>query len=212
MPFFVNNSEVDGKVWLFWAEEVDFELSSCSDQAISGWFSFGSRRLFASFVYASCFRDKRVELWEYLRLQNPQGLPWLVGGDFNIIRSDSEKVGGVFQAPRAKMAMDFNNCINDCALLDIHSKGNRLSWCNGRLGGRRIWARLDCILVNVQFLNEFEGAGLCYLPRTSSDHSPMVLNFSTQREQYMKPFRFLRIWGTHEGFLPLVKSCWDKAS
>ncbi|XP_042972959.1 uncharacterized protein LOC122304761 [Carya illinoinensis] len=204
---FVNNSDVGGKIWLFWADDLEFEMSSCSDQAISGWFSYGSARILCSFVYASCFREKRVELWDYLRLQDPHGFPWLIGGDFNIIRADAEKIGGVFKAPRAKA--DFNRWINDCALIDPPRKGNQLSWCNGRIGGRRIWARLDRILVNLQFINLFEGSSYRYLPRSSSDHAPMLFDLFMKNQHIMKPFRFLRMWGSHEGFLPLVRQCWE---
>lgn len=42
---FMNNVEVGGKIWLFWAEEFEFELISVSDQAISGWFSYGNCRV-----------------------------------------------------------------------------------------------------------------------------------------------------------------------
>ncbi|XP_042964506.1 uncharacterized protein LOC122298703 [Carya illinoinensis] len=207
-PSFVNNAEVGGKIWLFWASEVDFQLTACSDQAISGWFVFGSTRIFSSFVYASCFREKRVELWDYLRVQDPQGQPWFIGGDFNIIRTDSEKIGGLFKAPRGKA--EFNDLINVCALIEPPSCGNILSWCNGRNGGRRIWARLDRILVNMQFINLFEGSNYSYLPRSSSDHAPMLFLLFKKNISIVKPFRFLRMWGSHDGFLSLVEQSWGE--
>lgn len=79
-----------------------------------------------------------MELWDFLRGQNSGGLPWFIGRDFNIIWSDNEKVGGLLQASRAKR--EFNECIHDCALVDLPCNGNKLSWCNEWLGGRRIWA------------------------------------------------------------------------
>ncbi|XP_042962421.1 uncharacterized protein LOC122296685 [Carya illinoinensis] len=197
-----------GKIWLFWAAEVDFQMTACSDQAISGWFVFGSRRVFSSFVYASCFREKRLELWDYLRLQDLQGQPWFIGGDFNIIRVDSEKIGGLFKAPWAKA--DFNDWINDCALIESPSCSNKLSWCNGRNGGWHIWARLDRIFVNMQFITLFEGSTYSYLPRSSSDHSPMLFLLFKKNINIVKPFRFLRMWGSHEGFLSLVAQSWGE--
>lgn len=59
-------------------------------------------------------------------------------GNFIIIWDDSEKVGGIMQASRPKAK--FNGCIHDCGLVDLQYEGQRLSWCNGRLGGRQIWA------------------------------------------------------------------------
>ncbi|KAG2664279.1 hypothetical protein I3760_16G074400 [Carya illinoinensis] len=197
-PSCVNNAEVGGKIWLFWAAEVDFQLTACSDQAISSWFVFGSRRIFSSFVYASCFREKGLELWDYLRLQDPQGQPWFIEGDFNIIRVDSEKIGGLFKASRAKA--EFNVWINDCALIEPPSCGNTLSWCNGQNGGRHIWARLDRILVNMQFINLFEGLNFSYLPRSSLDHAPMLFLLFKKNINIVKPFRFLRMWDLMMGF------------
>ncbi|XP_042942830.1 uncharacterized protein LOC122277012 [Carya illinoinensis] len=59
--------------------------------------------------------------------------------------------------------------------MDIPCNGNKLSWCNGRRGGSRIWARLDRVMVNLMFSNLFGDVQLSYLPRTSSDHAPMLI-------------------------------------
>lgn len=77
---FVNNAKVGGKIWLFWDAEMDFEMSSLSDQAISGWFIQGRCRVFVTLVYASCFSRKRLELWDFLKDQDPCDSPWFIGG------------------------------------------------------------------------------------------------------------------------------------
>ncbi|XP_042964616.1 uncharacterized protein LOC122298830 [Carya illinoinensis] len=113
LPNFCNHVEVGGKVWLFWADGIEFQLHSVMAQALSGWFSLGNSRVLATFIYASCFQEQRRVLWSYLQdLDGGDNIPWFLGGDFNIIRSEGEKIGG----------------------------------CNGRLGGGRIWARLDRVL------------------------------------------------------------------
>ncbi|KAG2696932.1 hypothetical protein I3760_07G082900 [Carya illinoinensis] len=112
------------------------------------------------------------------------------------------------QASRAKR--EFNDCIHDCALVDLPCVGNRLSWCSGWLGGRRIWARLDRILVNVHFMNYSRDITVSYLPRTSSDHAPMLVQLSRYRVNVIQPFKFLRTWGSHERFLPLVQEVWNE--
>lgn len=119
------------------------------------------------------FQRKCRELWEYLCALD-EGV-WLcfVGGDFNIIRCDEEKVGGLLSASRAKE--DFNTCIHDCGLIELPFGGQKFSCHNGRLEGRRIWVRLDRILVNSLFLNVLQDARMKYLPRTSSDHCPMLI-------------------------------------
>lgn len=143
-----------------------------------------------------------MELWKFLKTQNACGLPWFVRGNFNITRYDSEKVGGILRAPPAKR--DFNEFIHVRALVDLPYEENRLSWCNERLGGRRIWAQLDRILVNVQFTKCFGDSTVLYLLRTSLDHAPMLVQISKDRAIAVHPFKFLRMWGSHEEFLPLV--------
>lgn len=61
-----------------------------------------------------------------------QQFPWVVAGDFNIIRNDSKKAGGLLKARGLKDY--FNACIHDCELLELSFVGSKLSWCNGHFG------------------------------------------------------------------------------
>ncbi|XP_042974693.1 uncharacterized protein LOC122306327 [Carya illinoinensis] len=196
-----------GKVWLFWANGIEFQLHSVMAQALSGWFSIGNSRVLTTFIYASCFQEQRRVLWSYLQdLDGGANIPWFLGGDFNIIRSEGEKIGGVCQSSRGRD--EFNRCIQDCSLVDLPYSSNRFSWCNGRLGGGRIWARLDRVLVNTGFLSRFPNSCLMYLPRTSSDHCPMITSLWVDRRVGPIPFRFQRMWCLHEDFLGVVSECW----
>lgn len=49
-----------------------------TDQVVSGWFTHGSVRSLGTFVYASCFRTKRLELWDFLCKQDPGSCPWFM--------------------------------------------------------------------------------------------------------------------------------------
>lgn len=117
LPNFCHNIDAGGKIWLFWVDRIDFQLISAMDQAVSGWFSYGNDRVFATFVYASCFQWQHGILWQYLCDAEVDGCPWFLGGDFNIICSETEKIGGVFRSLRA--IREFNNCIQECGLLDL---------------------------------------------------------------------------------------------
>ncbi|KAK4841187.1 hypothetical protein QYF36_000342 [Acer negundo] len=80
---------------------------------------------------------KRLDLEEVQVVEQP----WVVVGDFNIIRNDSERIGG---NPRPLASMtDFNDCLDRCGRLDLSSGGNHMSWCNGHEGSSRSWAKLD---------------------------------------------------------------------
>lgn len=63
-----------------------------------------------------------------------QQCPWAVAGDFNIIREDSKKFGGLLKARDLKD--DFSECILDCALFKLPFVGSKFSWWNGHLGVR----------------------------------------------------------------------------
>lgn len=79
--------------------------------------------------------------------------PWFVVGDLNCIGEDGERIG---DNPRQRTDMeDFNKCINLSNLLELDSLGGLMSWTNGQAGRARKWAKLDRILINLPFMNNF---------------------------------------------------------
>lgn len=135
-------------------------------------------------------------------------MSWFIGGNFNIIRSEGEKLGGnSFSSHGGK---DFNECIQACGLRDIPYSGNRFSWCNGLLKGGRIWACLDRVLVNAAFITTFPYGRMEYLPCTPSNHSHMITKLSQDRSVGSKPFRFQRMRCDHANFLVVVCECWNQ--
>ncbi|XP_040986544.1 uncharacterized protein LOC121234610 [Juglans microcarpa x Juglans regia] len=135
--------------------------------------------------------------------------PWLVLGDFNVIRRDSESVGG---NPRPLISMlEFNDCIDHCGLLETSSSGQNMSWCNGHGGASRSWAKLDRVLMNNAFASLFPSVHFNYLSRKSYDHCMMVVFSDHLATSYgLSPFRFLNMWCLHDGFLMCVKEAWNK--
>ena len=57
-------------------------------------------------------KDFWVELSDIVGFSSPR---WCVGGDFNVIRKSSEKLGGSKLTPSMK---DFDDFIRDCELID----------------------------------------------------------------------------------------------
>lgn len=112
-------------MWLFWDASLEFEFISISDQALSGWFVSDSVQVLVSIVYASYFQRKRRELWKYLRALDAGVWPCFVGGDFNIVYCDEEKVGGLLSAYRTKEY--FNTCLHDCGHIELPSRGEKFS-------------------------------------------------------------------------------------
>lgn len=169
----LSNCDAGGKVWMFWSNDLHFEQVISSDQMLAGCFSWGNYRVLASFIYASCCLIRRRELWVQLRPLDSVGNAWFVGGDFDIVRSNEEKLGGLITSSRAKH--DFNSVNQDSCLIYVSFDGPKLSWCNGPQGTRRIWDWLDLVLVNQNFKEKFPSLAMSYLDRTFSDHCPMVI-------------------------------------
>lgn len=56
---FSSNSDMDGKLWVFWRASCDFELVCTSNQMTIGWFHNGAGKFFVTFVYAKCSKVER---------------------------------------------------------------------------------------------------------------------------------------------------------
>ncbi|KAF5458524.1 hypothetical protein F2P56_022547 [Juglans regia] len=160
-----------------------------------------------TFVYAKCTQLESRGLWEEHGNIQVNESPWLVVGDINAIRSDSERLGG---NPRSLLAMsEFNGCVDICGLVEMRSQSRIISWCNGHEGSSRSWARLYRALVNINFSNTFGLTFMEYLTRKSSDHCPMMVHLSLPRSSYgPSPFHFQNMWCLHESFSKFVEDVW----
>ncbi|XP_019252904.1 PREDICTED: uncharacterized protein LOC109231720 [Nicotiana attenuata] len=96
-----------------------------------------NKEFIITMVYAKCDAIERIELWDTLySLASDMSLPWLVGGDFNVIWDEEEKFGGL--PVHINEIDDFRHCISTCSLFDLGFKGSIFTWWNGR-------AEEDCI-------------------------------------------------------------------
>lgn len=88
-------------------------------------------------------------------------------------------------------------------------RGSPFTWWNGRTGNDCIFERLDRMLINIEWQNLFSYSEVDHLPRTGSDHAPMLLNCENRISSQQKPFRFLKFWTEHETFKDVVRLNWD---
>ncbi|KAL7231768.1 hypothetical protein ACSBR2_009911 [Camellia fascicularis] len=70
--------------------------------------------------------------------------------------------------------------------------------------------RLDRALSNVEWRTRFPKAAVRTLPRTYSDHSPLVVYTQGMHtlNPSKRPFRFEAAWMTHPGLIDIIKSTW----
>ncbi|XP_043687595.1 uncharacterized protein LOC122638812 [Telopea speciosissima] len=129
---------------------------------------------FCTVVYALNSVVARKELWEDVgAIASAIINPWAVLGDFNVIRSNNEKIGG--DPVRIEAMDDFNSFIDGAGLLDLKWKGEALTWNNRQVGDARICCKLDRVLVNLAWMDVFRSFDAIFYPPGLSDHSPMVV-------------------------------------
>uniref|UniRef100_A0A0V0ICB6 Putative ovule protein n=1 Tax=Solanum chacoense TaxID=4108 RepID=A0A0V0ICB6_SOLCH len=133
---------------------------------------------------------------------------WLVGGDFNVILDESEKLGGL---PVTQQEVeDFAQCINNCALTEIQFTGSLYTWWNGRIEEGCIFKRLDRVFGSIEFTQEFAQSEVQHLIREGFDHAPLHVLCRSMNVPAKKPFRFLNFWTKHYNFKGVVEKVWGE--
>ncbi|XP_075076724.1 uncharacterized protein LOC107810356 [Nicotiana tabacum] len=146
-----------------------------------------------TFVYAKCSAIERLELRDHLYyLASDMKLPWFVGGDFNVILHEDEKIGGLPVHPLEYE--DFAFCVYSCGLFEQGYKGSPFTWWNG--------------ISNVA-CNMFPTIEVKHLIKTGSDHAPLLMTYREQTTNFVKPFRFLNFWTKHATFMDVVRQNWE---
>ncbi|CAI9115392.1 OLC1v1016291C1 [Oldenlandia corymbosa var. corymbosa] len=155
-------------------------------------------------VYAKSNKVERRYLWATLETFRSTHVsqPWVVGGDFNVIRSLDEYSGNSVQDYGA--IDEFNQCIEENNLMKIPSVGDDFTW-----GGTRAtsWVskNLDRILFSSEWMDVFPKVSIELLSFTTSDHSPLLLQFDAQLESKPRSFRFQKMWLQRGEFKDLVQ-------
>ncbi|KAF5458831.1 hypothetical protein F2P56_022832 [Juglans regia] len=106
---------------------------------------------------------------------------------------------------------DFNRWIHQGGLIEMNYQGRKFSWYNGQHGLSRAWAQLDRVLLDAKLLIAFPNARCSYLSRSTSDHSPMFIEFLKDPFTYgPSPFRFQQMWIEHLDFMSFVQMVWSE--
>lgn len=124
----------NGKIWVFANHKFSITLVSENDQQLS--LILCNQSLDLSFpvtiVYTKCDRNLRLDLWDgLLSLSNDTKRLWILGGDFNVVLSGEETIGG-FPVTADDDTEDFNNCIGGCDVMPVQHNGSPFTWWNGK--------------------------------------------------------------------------------
>ena len=141
-----------------------------------------------SFIYGLNSHLERVPLWNSIRhLASSIVSPWILLGDFNVVRYPSERLGGSCDWP-ARME-DLNDCCVEAGLEDLKFTGNLLTWRRGS-GQTFLSKKLDRALVNLEWMHSFPESEAAFLQSGYSDHSPIVINTGIQLHQRRTSFKY----------------------
>lgn len=163
------------------------------------------QKFIITLVYAKCDATERIVLLDRLySLASDMTLPWLVGGDFNVIWDEEENFRGL--PVHINEIDDFRHCVNKCNLFDLGFKGSIYTWWNGRDEEDCIFKRLDRCLGNMKIQKLWPEIN--YLSKIGSDHSPMLISCNPNTGPIKKAFRFLNFLTKHETFKDVVKENW----
>jgi ribonuclease HI len=201
-----------GGIWLLWNSElVDVSVLAATEQEIHAVVKVLSSNFswLLSSIYASPRFLERKLLWNNLsQVATLHNLPWLLVGDFNEVLSSDDKFGGL--PVRLGRSQLFNNCLNDCGMIDLGFHGPRFTWSNLREVRYLIQERLDRGFANTAWREAYPEASVHHLTRTHSDHCPVLVCLDKPPSLRLpRPFIFQPVWLSHPTFNVVVTDSWD---
>ena len=160
------------RIWLLWRDQFDVEITFNHKQFIH--LKLQRNNVLISWitaVYASPVPVIRRELWDHLNhLAIIINDFWIVGGDFNSILFQGEKIGGSSMA--SGVCKNFSNWFHKNELHDLQFKGPRYTWSRGSLS-----KRLDRFVCNKAWFLQNPNASVLHLPKVAFDHRPILIRF-----------------------------------
>eukprot|EP00253_Pinus_taeda_P034929 PITA_34929 len=135
-------------------------------------------------VYGPQHLEDKLKLLEALSdlRRRHIGMPWILGGDFNMIKSLLEKKGD--------------------------SSNGLFTWNNKRGGEALVASKLDRFMIpeELMFLNSEITSRV--LPFGGSDHWPIQLEIKDIDSPRNRPFKFKNIWLFHPDFISNIEEWW----
>jgi endonuclease/exonuclease/phosphatase family metal-dependent hydrolase len=126
-------------------------------------------------------------------------------GDFNVVRHLEEKWG---LDSLNSYDLEFGECLNDLEVVDLKFSGCFYTWNNRSEGSSFVARKLDCVMVNEEWLGRFGGTMVDFSSAGISDHSPAFITMGSMVSYGSKPFKFCNFWLEHADYLDWLAPCW----
>ncbi|XP_068483401.1 uncharacterized protein [Phaseolus vulgaris] len=157
-------------------------------------------------IYAACtINDKKI-LWEELSTVKSasQEKVWCLCGDFNAVRSRSERKGIREGSDYSSEIIGFNNFIDANLLLDLPIVGKNYMWFKSNGSAK---SRIDRVLVSEEWFVRWPMSKQYVQRREVSDHCAIVVK-SVEKDWEPKSFRTIDAWFLERSFNEMVKEKW----
>ena len=123
---------------------------------------------------------------------------------FDEVLCGEDKFGG--NQVNLNRALEFKECLDECNMIDLGFAGPKYTWTNHRPITSLILERIDRCFANSGWRLLYSEAIVTHLPRTFSDHCPVLLELSkSSTNNFNKPFRFQTMWLLHPDFYRVVQ-------
>lgn len=158
-------------------------------------------------VYAPCDLRGKKFMWEEIinSMESRGGDRWCVLGDFNSIKSSSER-RGVDGFNRNEEVQLFRDFLAESGLIDLPLVGRKFTWY--KPDGSAM-SRLDKFLISEEWLSTWSNLSQWGLKRSVLDHCAAVLK-EKEINWGLKPFRVMKCWEDMEGYENFVKEAWKE--
>ncbi|GJY17397.1 uncharacterized protein Tco_0388888, partial [Tanacetum coccineum] len=201
------------RIILGWnADMVDIMVISQTDQVMHVLLLIKAdqKAFYCSFVYAGNDYRHRRELWRNLCVhkQSVTDKPWVLMGDFNAALNTEDTF---FGSSDINIAMrEFRECVETIEVGDVNSTGLHYTWNQKPKADTGMLRKIDRVLSNMFFTNEFPGSYVVFQPYRISDHAPAVLKIQQVVKTKQKPFKFSNFIVHKAEFNSLVLEGWQK--
>lgn len=157
-------------------------------------------------IYGPVQGEKKDDfLREILGKSNSMQIPFMMGGDFNMIRFPDEKSNGNIHK---RWADKFNSFIALAELRELHRSGGKYTWTNKQADP--VMEVLDRVLVSSSWEEMYPLTMVKSLLRVGSDHNPLLVELEKQLVWSRDAFRFDPSWLTQEGFKEWLIAKWPE--
>lgn len=127
-----------------------------------------------SAIYGSPRFAERCLLWENLNyVVGLHCMPWVIAGDFNEVLMGDDKFGG--RPVNIGRAMHFQECLDNCRMMDIGFFGPRYTWSNHRPLSNLVQEWIDRVFVNSMWNDLHPEVAVFHLKKTHLEHYPIKL-------------------------------------